>query len=62
MYTHNQDDHGARCWMPTVDHVGERCSWELEITVASGLVAVASGELLEQVCLFISFLNDYYHC
>lgn len=24
MYTHHQDDHGARSWMPTVDHVGER--------------------------------------
>jgi transcription initiation factor TFIID subunit 2 len=49
MYTHNQEDNGARAWMPTVDHVGERCSWEMEITVAQGQIAVASGELLEQV-------------
>ncbi len=40
-------------WMPTVDHIGERCTWELELTVASSLVAVASGDLVEQVDLAI---------
>lgn len=48
MYTHNQMD-GARMWMPTVDHVGERCTWEMEVTVDSSFLVIASGELLEQV-------------
>lgn len=35
--------------MPTIEHVGERCTWEMEVTVDSSLLAVVSGELLEQV-------------
>ncbi|PIN24631.1 TATA binding protein associated factor [Handroanthus impetiginosus] len=39
----------ARCWFPCMDDNSQCCSYDLEFTVASNLVAVSSGTLLHQV-------------
>lgn len=39
----------ARCWFPCVDSSFQRCCYDLEFTVDSGLVAVSNGTLLYQV-------------
>ncbi|XP_051150213.1 transcription initiation factor TFIID subunit 2 [Andrographis paniculata] len=39
----------ARCWFPCIDDSLQCCSYDLEFTVASNLVAVSSGTLLNQV-------------
>lgn len=39
----------ARCWFPCIDDNFQCCSYDLEFTVASNLVAVSSGTLLHQV-------------
>lgn len=56
----------ARSWVPCIDSLWERCTWELEIIVPryleeapppdepedrSPVMVVASGELVEQVSL-----------
>ena len=39
----------SSAWFPCVDAWSELCLWKIELTVAEGLVAVASGELQQTV-------------
>ena len=44
----------SRCWVPCVDNLWERCTWELELVVprqvdGEPVVVVGSGDLVEQV-------------
>eukprot|EP01114_Cavostelium_apophysatum_P018241 TRINITY_DN5605_c0_g1_i1.p1 TRINITY_DN5605_c0_g1~~TRINITY_DN5605_c0_g1_i1.p1 ORF type:complete len:784 (-),score=167.07 TRINITY_DN5605_c0_g1_i1:8-2359(-) len=48
MFTDNQLNN-ARCWLPCVDLLSEHCTYDMEITVDKGYVAVCSGELAEQI-------------
>ena len=49
MYTHNEMGEGARLWVPCVDTLTERCTYDLEITSHGNRYTVASEELTEQV-------------
>ncbi|XP_046847633.1 transcription initiation factor TFIID subunit 2-like [Xenia sp. Carnegie-2017] len=44
-------NHGntSRLWFPCIDSFSEVCTWKIDITVDRDLVAVSSGELIEQV-------------
>ena len=39
----------SRLWFPCVDSQSELCPWDVAVTVPVNLVAVASGELTDQV-------------
>ena len=39
----------SRLWFPCVDSQSELCPWDIAVTVPVNLVAVASGELTDQV-------------
>ena len=39
----------SRLWFPCVDSQSELCLWDIAVTVTLNLVAVASGELTDQV-------------
>ena len=39
----------SRLWFPCVDSQSEPCPWDIAVTVPVNLVAVASGELTDQV-------------
>ena len=41
--------HLSRLWFPCVDSQSELCPWDIAVTVPVNLVAVASGELTDQV-------------
>jgi aminopeptidase N len=49
MFVRNQPL-GARTWFPCVDTLTDRCTFSMEITVDSGSLVIASGELEEHVC------------
>ena len=38
-----------RLWFPCVDSYQEVCTWNIDITVPSNMIAVSCGELCEQV-------------
>ena len=42
---------GARAWFPANDHPRDKATFRLELTVPTGLTAVANGELVETVDL-----------
>lgn len=44
-YVLNEPD-GARTWLPSNDHPADKATWTFEITVASGVTAVANGSLV----------------
>jgi aminopeptidase N len=46
LWSVNEPD-GASTWMPVSDHPTDKASWTFEITVPSGLTAVANGALIE---------------
>jgi transcription initiation factor TFIID subunit 2 len=64
----------ARCWVPCIDNLWEKCTWEFEFVVpryleeisveddeptdASPTLVVCSRELVEQVCNCPSDLNQ----
>ncbi|KAG9445715.1 hypothetical protein H6P81_011843 [Aristolochia fimbriata] len=48
LHTNNQIRR-AHCWFPCIDSPFQRCSYDLEFTVQSNLVAVSNGILLYQV-------------
>ncbi|KAL8244208.1 hypothetical protein R6Q59_010466 [Mikania micrantha] len=48
MHTNNQIRR-ARCWFPCMDDSLQRCSFDLEFTVANNLVAASTGTLMYQV-------------
>ncbi|XP_072992709.1 transcription initiation factor TFIID subunit 2 [Typha latifolia] len=48
LHTNNQIRR-AHCWFPCMDNVAQRCSFDLEFTVSTNLVAVSNGNLLYQV-------------
>lgn len=33
-------------WMPCIDHINERCTWDLKYIVGQDLVVVSTGELV----------------
>ena len=43
----NEPD-GAHSWLPSNDHPSDKATWRFELTVPSGVSAVANGELVEQ--------------
>ncbi|MEX0848191.1 MAG: M1 family metallopeptidase, partial [Ilumatobacteraceae bacterium] len=43
-YVLNEPD-GARTWLPSNDHPSDKASWTFEITVPTGMAAVANGAL-----------------
>lgn len=64
-YTTPSSPDAARCWVPCIDNLWEKCTWEFEFVVpryleeisveddeptdASPTLVVCSGELVEQV-------------
>ena len=49
-----------RLCFPCLDSYFELCTWELEFTVNSDMVAVSSGDLIETVSLFVHIMvADY---
>ena len=44
-YVLNEPD-GARTWVPSNDHPSDKATWTFEITVPSGVTAVANGSLV----------------
>jgi len=38
-----------RLWFPCVDSYQEVCTWNVDVTVPSSMIAVSCGELCEQV-------------
>ena len=67
VYTSSSSSDAARCWVPCIDTLWDRCTWELQLSVPRSLeltaegdeeggnivetlpvIAVASGELVEQ--------------
>eukprot|EP00004_Rigifila_ramosa_P024160 TRINITY_DN692_c0_g1_i2.p1 TRINITY_DN692_c0_g1~~TRINITY_DN692_c0_g1_i2.p1 ORF type:complete len:724 (+),score=191.90 TRINITY_DN692_c0_g1_i2:3-2174(+) len=47
-FTTGQSD-GPRLWMPCVDKLDARCTWDLELTCPANWIAVSCGELKEQL-------------
>lgn len=47
LHTDNHIIH-AHCWFPCINNSSQRCPFDLEFTVNSGLVAVSNGNLLYQ--------------
>ena len=43
--------HEARLWLPCIDQWVRKTVWTVNVTVARGLFAIASGTLLQQVCV-----------
>eukprot|EP00057_Strongylocentrotus_purpuratus_P009012 XP_011663486.1 PREDICTED: transcription initiation factor TFIID subunit 2 [Strongylocentrotus purpuratus] len=48
MFTYSLEN-SSRLWFPCVDSYSEPCTWKLEFTVDSDMMAVSSGELIETV-------------
>ncbi|XP_041483978.1 transcription initiation factor TFIID subunit 2-like [Lytechinus variegatus] len=48
MFTYSHEN-SSRLWFPCVDSFSEPCTWKLEFTVDSAMMAVSSGELIETV-------------
>ena len=46
-YVLNEPD-GAHSWLPSNDHPSDKATWRFELTVPTGVTAVANGELVEQ--------------
>jgi aminopeptidase N len=44
-YVLNEPD-GARTWLPSNDHPSDKATWTFQVTVASGVTAVANGALV----------------
>ncbi|KAG9302391.1 hypothetical protein G9A89_011441 [Geosiphon pyriformis] len=56
MYTVNQPTIGAtRLWLPCIDHLWERCTWDLKYTIVNfdsyNMVVVSNGELVEEATI-----------
>ena len=49
MFTYSHEN-SSRLWFPCIDSFSEPCTWKLEFTVDSAMIAVSSGELIETVC------------
>ncbi|GIY89954.1 transcription initiation factor TFIID subunit 2 [Caerostris extrusa] len=48
MFTYSADN-SSRLWFPCIDSFSEPCTWRMEITVDTGMIAVACGDLVEAV-------------
>lgn len=48
MYTYGYEN-SSRLWFPCIDSYSEPCTWKMEFTVDSSMIAVSCGELTETV-------------
>lgn len=76
VYTTPTSSDAARCWVPCVDNMWERCTWDLEFVVPRFLeeqedeeeeaqdehptVVVCSADFVEQVTCFLFLLSIAY--
>ncbi|CAM6031463.1 unnamed protein product, partial [Sphagnum compactum] len=55
-------ENSSRLWFPCVDSYSEPCTWRMEFTVDSNMVAVSCGDLVETVFTQDMKKKTYHYC